>query len=262
MMSTVTPRNPLSPFTTTTSLNTDSMATFKALIFTRTVAYRHDSIPAGIRAIERLASTHKFDTLHTDNPAVFNDKTLAEYKVIVLLQCSGEFLDNASQIAALKTFVRNGGGVVGIHCASFAMQSEPWYARLIGAAFESHPDPCVQTVRFNTEEKDHSLVQRWCTKGMGTGRQVMTEGGLVKEWEWTDEWYVYKETNEEIEQRVRVLLRGGLHGENHPLAWYQEDFEGGTSFYTSLGHFGEAYEDEGFCGHLARGIVWAARVEG
>jgi type 1 glutamine amidotransferase len=50
---------------------------------------------------------------------------------------------------------------------------------------------------------------------------------------------------------------GGVHGEDHPVAWCQT-FDGGRCFYTSLGHFDEAYEDEWFMGQLLGGLLWAA----
>jgi type 1 glutamine amidotransferase len=48
-------------------------------------------------------------------------------------------------------------------------------------------------------------------------------------------------------------------GNDHPLAWCRE-FDGGRSFYTALGHFDEAYQDEAFMKHVLNGILWAARL--
>ncbi len=50
-------------------------------------------------------------------------------------------------------------------------------------------------------------------------------------------------------------------GEFHPLAWYQE-FDGGRSFYTALGHLPAVYSDELFLEHLYGGIYWAATGQG
>ena len=50
---------------------------------------------------------------------------------------------------------------------------------------------------------------------------------------------------------------GGSMGEDHPLAWCR-NYDGGRSFYTSLGHFDAAYEDDSFMGHVLNGILWAA----
>ncbi|MEK7254697.1 MAG: PQQ-dependent sugar dehydrogenase, partial [Bacteroidota bacterium] len=63
-----------------------------------------------------------------------------------------------------------------------------------------------------------------------------------------------------LEKNIQVLLtldeksfEGGKHGASHPIAWRQ-DFEGGRSFYTALGHTIEAYSDEKFLKHLLGGI--------
>jgi type 1 glutamine amidotransferase len=45
-------------------------------------------------------------------------------------------------------------------------------------------------------------------------------------------------------------------GNDHPLAWYHK-YDGGRSFFTSLGHFSEAYNDTRFMKHIVSGILWA-----
>jgi type 1 glutamine amidotransferase len=44
-------------------------------------------------------------------------------------------------------------------------------------------------------------------------------------------------------------------GGAHPLAWCQ-DYDGGRSFYTALGHTNESYEDPLFIEHLAGAVTW------
>ena len=256
---------------------------FRVLVFSRTAAYRHASIPAGIRALERLAaasaaSADTFTVRATEDPAVFAPASLAAYRVIVLLQCSGEFLtDPPSQLAALRDFVHGGGGIVAVHCASFALASSPWYARLIGAAFENHPDP--QRGRVRIVDPRHPIIA--ASLGNGSGMRQLSaadaaadadagesERGWEWEWDWLDEWYNFKMHPREANPDLHVLLTvdeasyaGGAHGEDHPVAWCHE-FDGGRCFYTALGHFDEAYEDDGFMAQLLGGILWAARVTG
>jgi type 1 glutamine amidotransferase len=50
-------------------------------------------------------------------------------------------------------------------------------------------------------------------------------------------------------------------GDFHPIAWYQE-FDGGRSFYTALGHIPGLYNDEQFLVHIIGGIYWAATGKG
>jgi type 1 glutamine amidotransferase len=243
---------------------------FSVLVFSRTNGYRHESIEAGISALKDLAlSSHDssvpFNVDATEDAIVFNPATLAQYRVIVLLQASGEFLDNELQLDAFKQFVRAGGGIVGVHCASTGLGSSEWYGRLIGAVFTRHPEP--QNARVIVEDHAHPILSGGTALPKGSreaGKSFqLEEGGLA--FDWHDEWYDFK-TNPRSQDGVHVLLsvretsyKGGHMGADHPIAWCHE-FEGGRVFYTALGHFDQAYQDLSFMGQMINAIIWAARV--
>ena len=89
----------------------------KALIFSKTAGYRHDSISAGIAAIT-TALTGFFDvTASEDAEAFFADRILSQFQIVILLQTSGDFL-TVSQLNALKEYVTTGGGIYAIHGAA------------------------------------------------------------------------------------------------------------------------------------------------
>lgn len=255
----------------------------KVLVFSKTSAFRHECIPAGIRALQRLAEESQksgstcpsFVVENSEDATLFTPYNLAEYRVLVLLNVSGEFL-NTLQLEALKTFVHSGGGVVGIHCASTGMPSQDpdsvdkdgWYSKMLGAFFTEHPEPQEGLIRV--EDTVHPIVVRGL-HGDGCGLQKMTESGegngKAFERKWFDEWYNFKDHPRTAHQ-VHVLLtvdegsyHGGALGADHPLIWCQE-FEGGRSFYTALGHFDEAYEEEMFMGQVLGGILWTAKLIG
>ncbi|KAI1377083.1 glycosyl hydrolase [Hypoxylon crocopeplum] len=216
---------------------------FSVFVFSKTAGYRHESIPVGIESIRQLgASSDAFTVDSSEDASLITVKNISRYAAIVFLQTSGDFL-NADQLAELQSYVRGGGGFVGIHCAAAGMTNDPWYGQLIGAVFTDHPEP--QDGVLAVENRGHVIVS-----------------GLPEEWEWFDEWYNFDANPRE---KVTVLLsineetyKGGKLGEDHPLAWCRE-FDGGRSFYTSLGHFEEAYADPAFMDHLLNGILWAAR---
>jgi len=60
----------------------DAEERFAVLVFSRTAGFRHDSIPAGIAAIQALGSQHGFDVDATEAPATFADQGLAKYRVV------------------------------------------------------------------------------------------------------------------------------------------------------------------------------------
>ncbi|KAK3902156.1 ThuA-like domain-containing protein [Staphylotrichum tortipilum] len=238
---------------------------FRILIFSRTTSYRHASIPAGIQALHRLASSsslerHPFTADDTEDPSVFCAESLSAYRAIILLQCSGEFLDD-NQLDALKGFVRSGGGVVAVHCASFAMQSSEWYGRLIGAVFNHHPEPQTGCIRIL--DPAHPIMA--CQRPRGDVNN--THPPELSERSWLDEWYNFKAHPRTASAALNVLLTvdeksydGGVHGNDHPIAWCQT-FDGGRCFYTSLGHFDEAYENDWFLGQLLGAILWVAGLQ-
>ncbi|KAI1194532.1 carboxylesterase-like protein [Nemania serpens] len=217
---------------------------FRVFVFSKTADFRHDSIPAGVKGLKQLgASTNSFTVEASEDSSLINASFLSQFKAIVFLSTSGEFLTK-EQLNGLKTYINNGGGFVGIHCALTGMRSEPWYGELMGAIFTDHPDPQNSVVRV--ENKDHVIVS-----------------GLPEELKWFDEWYNFSSNPR---GKVTVLLstddslfEGGTMGSDHPLAWCHE-FDGGRSFYTSLGHFDEAYQDEVFMRHVLNGILWTARI--
>lgn len=217
------------------------------LVFSKTAGYRHDSILAGTTALKRLTEKKGFTiTTSEDAESTFTTSSLSAFAVIILLHTSGNFLD-ASQLDALRAYVRSGGGILAVHGAAAGMPSDDWYGKLIGAHFDMHPDP--EPGSLFVSDASHSII---------------AEQEPPKKW--MDEWYNF--TSQPSQNgNLHVLLRGdtasfkgGKHGDDHPLAWCQE-FEGGRSVYVALGHFDEAYADGWYMGLVERAILWAARRE-
>jgi cytochrome c len=215
----------------------------KVLVFSKTSSFRHESIPAGIEAIQGLAKKYNFEVDTTENSDFFNEKTLKKYNVIVFLNTTGDVLNDAQQLE-MNRWVQAGGGFVGIHAAADTEYEWPWYGELVGAYFDGHPnDPNVREASLQLINNDHISTKH-----------------LPAVWKRSDEWYNYKN----IQQGINVLLNldetsyeGGTNGENHPIAWYRE-FDGGRTWYTGLGHTVETYDDKYFLELLWGGIQYAA----
>lgn len=209
------------------------------LIFSKTVEFRHASIEDGKEMFLKLGVENDFGVDTTENADVFNDDSLQKYSAIVFLSTTGDILDHAQQ-AALQRYVQAGGGFFGIHGASGAEYTWPWYGELVGARFESHP-PELQTGEIYVTEKNHPACR-----------------DLPFPWEHSEEWYNF----ESISPTIKILatvnessFKGGKHGDNHPIFWCQE-FDGGRSFYTALGHRPEAYTDNTFISHILGGLEY------
>jgi type 1 glutamine amidotransferase len=222
---------------------------FNVLIFSKTSGYRHTCIPSAISSISALAArTTLYNVDTSEDATIFTPSSLSQYSVIVLLQTIGDIFDQ-SQLNALESFVRAGGGIVGIHGAAAGMPESEWYGKLIGAHFDMHPPAEEGTLLVEISNRAHCILN-------GAGGR---EG-------WKDEWYNFHAHPRE-NANLKILLkgdtksfRGGKMGEDHPLVWCQE-FEGGRSFFTALGHFDEAYRDDWYMNQILGGLLWAARRE-
>ena len=228
---------------------------FSALVFSKTAAFRHDSIPAGVAAIQRLGARHDFTVDATEDAAAFTDANLARYDVVIWLSTTGDVLTDAQQ-AAFERYIRAGGGYAGIHAASDTEYDWPWYGGLVGAYFRDHPGSVNDQFQVATM-KVH-------------GHDTAATRPLPLRWEREEEWYNFRTNPRDT---VRVLAEvdertydprgysepGGSPGmgRHHPISWCQP-YDGGRAFYTALGHKSEYYSEPLLLAHLLGGIRMAA----
>ncbi|HZM27943.1 MAG TPA: ThuA domain-containing protein, partial [Gemmatimonadales bacterium] len=69
----------------------------RVLVFSKTAAYRHSSIPNGIAAIEKLGQENGFAVDATEDAGAFTEKNLRRYAAVVFLSTTGDVLDAAQQ---------------------------------------------------------------------------------------------------------------------------------------------------------------------
>jgi type 1 glutamine amidotransferase len=179
---------------------------------------------------------------------------------------AGAVLDTDEQRWALERYIRSGGGYVGIHAAADTEYEWPFYGRLVGAYFHSHP--IQQFAEFDNEAQDHPATAH-----------------LNDRFSVFDEFYSFQGNPRDD---VRVLLTidedtylpdpnttniplngdGTINEEfipgesgymgDHPMSWCH-DALGGTAFYTALGHESHLYDQDWYRRHLLGGILVATR---
>ncbi|MFQ5446272.1 MAG: ThuA domain-containing protein [Saprospiraceae bacterium] len=213
---------------------------FKVLVFSKTAGYRHQSIPDGHKALRALGAQNGFEVTSTEDAALFTEETLAQYAVVVFLNTTLDVLGDAQQ-TAFENYIRSGGGYVGIHAAADTEYDWPWYGKLAGAYFDSHPK--IQEAAVHVKNHGHPACK-----------------GIPVDWKRTDEWYNFKSLNDGV--KVLMMLDettydGGKNGTYHPIAWYHE-YDGGRAFYTGMGHTSESYSEPFFLQHVLGGILYAA----
>jgi PKD repeat protein len=237
-------------------------AAFRALVFSKTAAFRHDSIPQGIAAIKTLGTQGNFQVDATEDSSVFRDDILSHYKTVIFLETTGDVLTDDQQ-AAFERFIRAGNGYTGIHSAADTEYTWPWYGQLVGAYFRDHPNGTPQANVLVEDTTDPS------------------DAGLPAIWQRTDEWYNFQTYvnpvvnggttatpyNPRDNTALHILLKmdtssytgAAPSGSDHPISWCHR-FDGGRSWYTGMGHTQASYSEAGFLSHILAGIKITAGV--
>ena len=213
------------------------------LVFSKTAGFRHESIVEGKIALLAMGQKHGFKVDTTEDATLFDQKHLKNYNIVVFLSTTGDVLNETQQLE-FQRFIQAGGGFVGIHAAADTEYDWPWYGKLVGGYFESHPNnPNVREADIQRLDKTHISTKM-----------------LSDTWHRNDEWYNYKNINPDIKVLLNLdekSYEGGTNGENHPIAWYHE-YDGGRAWYTGGGHTSESFAEPEFLEHLWGGIQYVA----
>jgi len=215
----------------------------EVLIFTKTAGYRHNSIPDGIACVEALAREAGLVPRATEDAAVFNATDLEGVAAIVFLSTTGDILDETQQVA-FETYMKAGGGYLGIHAAADTEYEWPYYANLVGAQFDSHPK--IQLAKLNVIDATSAAT-----------------AFLPNPWERTDEWYNYKNLSDSLHVLLELdesSYEGGTNGDHHPAAWTHR-LGAARAFYTAGGHTKASYQEPLFRKHLSAALRFAAGKE-
>ncbi len=226
---------------------------FRVLVFSKVTNFYHDSIPAGVAAIQKLGTDHNFEVVATTDAGAFTDANLAGFDALVFnntnsTPASGDLL-NAGQRAAFQKFIRDGGGWAGIHAATASERDWPWYEGLVGTIFDFHPDFSATGGTFPGRVK---VVDR----------AHPSTKNVPELWERSEEWYNWK-TNPtgKVHTLAQIKVRDGINGldegVDHAYSWCQP-YDGGRSWYTAGGHSSSSFSEPAFLEHLRYGIEWAA----
>nr|WP_052479143.1 ThuA domain-containing protein [Kibdelosporangium sp. MJ126-NF4]CEL22517.1 Cytochrome c551/c552 [Kibdelosporangium sp. MJ126-NF4]CTQ89373.1 Cytochrome c551/c552 [Kibdelosporangium sp. MJ126-NF4] len=224
---------------------------FRALLFTKTVGYRHDSIPAGVALFKQLATDNNFELVHTEDSTVFNDATLAGFQVVIMFQTSGMVWDTDAQRQAVQKYVAGGGGIAAVHNATDMGIEDtfPWWDDLVnaGAHMPTHSPGVLQGT---AKVADH---------------QHASTAGLPDRWQRPEEWYNF---DKNIRGKAHVLVTADektynpgpdAMGADHPISWCR-DVGLAKVWSTAMGHPQGAYSEQFFAKHLLGGVQTAAKA--
>jgi len=177
---------------------------------------------------------------------------------VVFNNVSGDVFTRPQQ-DALKAWIEQGGGFVGIHAAGDnSHEGWTWYTdSLIGAHFTMHTmKPQFQQATVHVEESDHPVV-----------------AGLPATWQHTEEWYSFAASprlkgynvlltvDERTYQPIGMFGKDLRMGADHPVVWWHCQGRGRV-LYSALGHRAEAYAEPEYVRLLGNAVGWTARQTG
>jgi hypothetical protein len=171
------------------------------------------------------------DLFYTDERDDLNPAELDRYHVLMLY--NNHTTVSQPQLTALLEFVRDGGGLVVVHCASASFQNSEEFIKLVGAAFKTHGTGTFGVTRV---VRDHPALRD------------------VPSFETWDETYVHTKHNP---VNRTVLEVRSADGHDEPWTWVKP-YGRGRVYYTAWGHDQRTWGNEGFQRQLLQAAKWAA----
>ena len=225
---------------------------FQVLVFTGTEGAQTAAIDAGVKAIRKLGRENGFNIVANDNPREFDRHRIVRYDAIVFLNTTGDQLSPERQ-TAFENWFADGGGFVGLNSAIDTEPGWEFFTNLLGTRATSQTATDLGTIKVADRVHDASK-------------------DLPEYWNWSTRWYNFAENvrglshvlmtvveepfAEQPDYRILNAIDGTM-GADHPVAWCK-DYQGGRSFYTSLGSSASDYSNANLLSHLNGAIQWAA----
>ncbi|MAI71376.1 MAG: glycosyl hydrolase [Rhodopirellula sp.] len=171
-----------------------------------------------------------------DVAAVLNAQNLANIDGLILYANIDHITED--QAKALLEFVRDGGGFIPLHCASFCFRNNEEIVALMGAQFQRHGSGTF-SVSPTAAGVSHPLMKGY------------------RSFESWDETYVHTKHNE----KNRTVLEYRREGDQRePWTWVRDQGKGRV-FYTAWGHDSRTFSNPGFHNLIERGIRWACKQD-
>ncbi|GAA5974092.1 hypothetical protein JCM11641_003429 [Rhodosporidiobolus odoratus] len=234
------------------------------LVYSKTLGYRHASIPAARDAIKHIGtSTSLFTPTFSEDENLFTEAQLDHFKAIVFFSNSEEVLTNDGQ-AAFKQWLTKGGSLIGLHAGTACLFNDTAFGTAMGSWFDYHPD--ISNATF-TKVMQHETIDM-----------------LPDRYTTYEEVHHFRSDPRDVNCTVLLTYdsdscsdpqagtRPYYQGSPPPSAWFREgqqvDLTNGTAglspaimtgrtWFTSLGHEIETWSNPVHLAHVEAGFRWA-----
>jgi type 1 glutamine amidotransferase len=219
------------------------------LMIIETKGFHHQVTDHAGDVVKQMGQTSgKFDAdVTADSESVINAANLKKYDA-VLFFTTGNLPWTDQQKADFMSWLKAGHGFVGVHCATDTFYNWPEYGQMIGGYFNDHPWHAGTTETVINLDPKFPSQRQW-----------------PKEFQWTDEWYQFKDWDPstlhvlmKLDADKLDLTKPGVHRTDKYFANAWVKYWGkGRVFYTALGHDANSWDNPQFQQHLLNGIRWA-----
>ena len=200
--------------------------------------FYHDTIATANFAVQKLAEyTGAFQPVFSNDLNNLKYPNILKYDAVFLNSIVGEVFSDPAVLDGLIRFVRQGGGLMGFHGASFASTDIPAFGDLIGAQSGPHH---VETATVKIDDPDSPLTRQFASSPL----TAQFDG---KAFTYTDEFYHFLPTGPYSRQKLHVLISiddaktpdiGEWHvrpDQDYGLVWIRS-YGKGRVFNCALGH--------------------------
>ncbi|MDA3928621.1 MAG: ThuA domain-containing protein [Prolixibacteraceae bacterium] len=219
------------------------------LVFSKTDGYRHESISAGLKALNEITIEQNWEMYATEDSTYFTTENLQKFDVLIFLSTIGNIL-NENQQKEIEQFVENGKSILTIHSGTITEDNWGWYQQAMQAKFVGHPP--TQMGKMIVENNTHPTTKMFPSEG----------------WEINEEWYSFDRNprakvivlTSADESTYNVDDNGWFEGAkqrmgDHPLIWYRKMGKG-VVYQSALGHTPEMYSNPIYRAHITACIQW------
>ncbi|CAN5904905.1 ThuA domain-containing protein [soil metagenome] len=224
----------------------------QVLVYTKNgKGYVHDNIPDAVESIRKLGKTHGFKVDVSEDPAVFTERNLNQYTLLLFPSTNNDVFDTDEQRLVFRRYIQAGGGFVGLHSVIGTERNWRWFKDMLGGSFVWHPK--FQKYQIKVIDPAHPSVQ-----------------GVPLVWEKEDECYFQKEMYPGVKvvmahdlstlngnEREKIEQHAGPYSRLYPAVWHHR-YDGGTVWISALGHAKSDYQDPTFLHHMMQGIRYVA----
>lgn len=223
----------------------------KLLIYSQTKGYRHSSIETGTEAITQLgARTGAFTATASEDPAVLTADSLRGFDAVLFLNVTGNIFDRVESQQALLEFVRNGGGVAGIHSATDACYEWPQWGEMLGGWFDGHPWSWRSHVTVWIEEPGHPLNAAF------DGASSLAIQDEIYQLKGPDFRQTHRVISSLDPRRTDMSLPTIKRADrDFPITQIRE-YGKGRVLYCALGHNEHIFWNRAVLGHYLAGLQW------